>query len=138
MSRFITFALRPLPRRGLVRLRRPRASSGTSSRPSCWSSRSALSAINGLKFGVEFSGGAVFTVPSETCTIETARDAAGAEVPEGEPIVTELTGSSGRQIRVQTVDLTPAETRCRQHGSGRGLRRSAGGRVDAGHRPVLG
>ena len=39
-----------------------------------------------------------------------ARDAAAAEVPEGEPIVTELNGSSGRQIRVQTVDLTPAET----------------------------
>ena len=66
-------------------------------------------AINGLKFGVEFSGGAVFTVPSETCEVETARDAAGAEVT-GEPIVTELTGQSGRQVRVQTVDLTPAET----------------------------
>ena len=67
-------------------------------------------AINGLKFGVEFSGGAVFAVPSESCSVTTARDAAAAEVPEGEPIVTELNGSSGRQVKVQTVDLTPAET----------------------------
>jgi preprotein translocase subunit SecF len=66
-------------------------------------------AINGLKFGVEFSGGAVFTVPTETCEVETAREAAGAEVP-GDPIVTELTGQSSRQLRVQTVDLSPAET----------------------------
>lgn len=67
-------------------------------------------AINGLKFGVEFSGGAVFTVPSESCSVATARDAATAAAPEGIPIVTELTGSSGRQIRVQTVDLTAVET----------------------------
>lgn len=66
--------------------------------------------INGLKFGVEFSGGAVFSVPTEDCSIEDARDAAGAEIAVAEPIVTELNGQSGRQIRVQTVDLTPAET----------------------------
>ncbi|HEX5015955.1 MAG TPA: protein translocase subunit SecF [Actinomycetes bacterium] len=65
--------------------------------------------VNGLKFGVEFSGGAVFSIPSEECTVEEARDAAAAEVPLGEPIVTELTGQT-RQVRVQTVDLTPAET----------------------------
>jgi preprotein translocase subunit SecF len=67
-------------------------------------------AINGLTFGVEFSGGAVFSVPSDECEITTARDAVAAEVPDGVPIVTELNGSSGRQVRVQTVDLTPAET----------------------------
>ena len=67
-------------------------------------------AVNGLKFGVEFSGGAVFTLKSETCTVEVAREAAGSEVPSGDPIVTELNGQSGRLIRVQTVDLTPAET----------------------------
>jgi preprotein translocase subunit SecF len=67
-------------------------------------------AVNGLKFGVEFSGGAVFALPSEDCTVEDARDAAGALVPGTEPIVTELNGSSGRQIRVQTVDLTPEQT----------------------------
>ena len=67
-------------------------------------------AVNGLKFGVEFSGGAVFTLPTEDCSIETARDAAAAEVPSGDPIVTELNGQNGRQIRVQTVDLTPAQT----------------------------
>ncbi|MCZ3387097.1 MAG: protein translocase subunit SecF [Actinomycetia bacterium] len=67
-------------------------------------------AINGLQFGVEFSGGAVFTVPSEECEIPEARDAVAAVVPEGDPFVTELNGSSGRQVRAQTVDLTPAET----------------------------
>jgi preprotein translocase subunit SecF len=66
--------------------------------------------VNGLKFGVEFSGGAVFAVPTETCSVETARDAAAPEVPEGEPIVTELNGQSGRQVKVQTVDLTPEQT----------------------------
>ncbi|MEO8108141.1 MAG: protein translocase subunit SecF [Actinomycetes bacterium] len=67
-------------------------------------------AINGLTFGVEFSGGAVFSVPSDDCEITAVRDATAAVVPEGDPIVTELNGSSGRQVRVQTVDLTPAET----------------------------
>jgi preprotein translocase subunit SecF len=67
-------------------------------------------AVNGLKWGVEFSGGAVFTLKSESCTIEAARSAVGAEVPSGDPIVTELNGQSGRQVRVQTVDLTPAQT----------------------------
>jgi preprotein translocase subunit SecF len=67
-------------------------------------------AVNGLKFGVEFSGGSVFTVQTETCDVEVARDAAAERVPEGVPIVTELNGSSGRALRVQTVDLTPRET----------------------------
>ncbi len=67
-------------------------------------------AVNGLKWGVEFSGGAVFTLKSETCTVEVARDAVAGEVPSGDPIVTELNGQSGRQVRVQTVDLTPAQT----------------------------
>ena len=67
-------------------------------------------AINGLKWGVEFSGGAVFTLKSESCTVEAARDAVAPEVPSGDPIVTELNGQSGRQVRVQTVDLTPAQT----------------------------
>jgi preprotein translocase subunit SecF len=66
--------------------------------------------VNGLTFGVEFSGGAVFSLPSDTCTVETARSAAAGEVPSGDPIVTELNGQSGRQIRVQTVSLTPQET----------------------------
>src|SRR4051794_24557288 len=67
-------------------------------------------AVNGLKWGVEFSGGAVFTLKSESCTVESPRDAVGGEVPSGDPIVTELNGQSGRQVRVQTVDLTPAQT----------------------------
>ena len=67
-------------------------------------------AVNGLKFGVEFSGGAVFTIPSENCSVEVARDAAAEQVPEGVPIVTEISGQSGRQLKVQTVDLSPGQT----------------------------
>ncbi|MFZ0325586.1 MAG: protein translocase subunit SecF, partial [Actinomycetes bacterium] len=65
-------------------------------------------AIRGLNFGVEFTGGSVFTVPSETCSVETARTAVvDAGVTDVVPIVTEVTGSSGRDIRVQTVSLVP-------------------------------
>ncbi len=66
---------------------------------------------NGLKFGVEFEGGSVFTVPSETCSVEQARDAAteilGADII---PIVTELNSSSGRNVRVQTESLEQSQT----------------------------
>jgi preprotein translocase subunit SecF len=68
----------------------------------------ALGALGfrGLNFGVEFTGGSVFTVPSETCTVETARMAVSdAGVTTEEPIITEVKGSSGRDIRVQTVSL---------------------------------
>jgi len=70
----------------------------------------ALGALGfrGLNFGVEFTGGSVFTVPSETCTVETARTAVSdAGVTTEEPIVTEVKGSSGRDLRVQTVSLGP-------------------------------
>jgi len=67
--------------------------------------------VNSLKFGVEFEGGSVLTVSSETCTVEEARDAAadafGSEIV---PIVTELNSSSGRSLRIQTEALTPALT----------------------------
>lgn len=67
--------------------------------------------VNGLKFGVEFEGGTVLTVPSQSCSVEEARDAAaetlGAEIV---PIVTELSSSSGRSLRVQTESLTPSQT----------------------------
>ena len=62
--------------------------------------------FRGLNFGVEFTGGSVFTVPSETCTVETARTAvADAGVTTEIPIITEVNGASGRDIRVQTVSL---------------------------------
>ncbi|HVQ88321.1 MAG TPA: protein translocase subunit SecF, partial [Actinomycetes bacterium] len=68
-------------------------------------------AVNGLKFGVEFEGGSVFAVPTETCTVEVARDATTEVVgTEIVPIVTELNSSNGRSIHVQTDALTPKET----------------------------
>ncbi|MEO8328676.1 MAG: protein translocase subunit SecF [Candidatus Nanopelagicales bacterium] len=67
--------------------------------------------VNGLKFGVEFEGGSVFAIPSETCSIDVARDATtevvGSEIV---PIVTELNSSSGRSLRVQTEALSPTDT----------------------------
>ncbi|MFM7211323.1 MAG: protein translocase subunit SecF [Actinomycetota bacterium] len=58
--------------------------------------------FRGLNLGVEFRGGAVFTVPQATCSVETAREAAQGVVG-GEPIVTQ-TGAGF--IRVQTEPLT--------------------------------
>jgi preprotein translocase subunit SecF len=66
--------------------------------------------VRGLNFGIEFEGGAVFDVPSDTCTVEVARDAfAGTGVTTVEPIVTEVTGST-RSVRVQTVALNAVQT----------------------------
>ncbi|MDH5279235.1 MAG: protein translocase subunit SecF [Actinomycetota bacterium] len=73
----------------------------------------ALSSLvwKGLNFGIEFEGGSVFAVPSATCTVETARDAfATTDVTTAEPIVTEVSGSSARSIRVQTLALNPEQT----------------------------
>ncbi len=68
-------------------------------------------AVNGLKFGVEFDGGSIFAVPSETCSIETARDATSAVLQSPvEPTVTEVNSSSGRGLRIQTEALDPKQT----------------------------
>lgn len=68
-------------------------------------------AVNGLKFGVEFEGGSIFAVPSETCSIETARDATSAVLQSPvEPTVTEVSSASGRGLRVQTEALDPKQT----------------------------
>ena len=58
--------------------------------------------LRGLNLGVEFSGGAVFTVPQSSCSVEDARTAAQGIVG-GEPIVTQ-TGQD--IIRVQTEPVT--------------------------------
>ena len=58
-------------------------------------------AVNGLKFGVEFSGGAVFTLPTEECSVEVARDAAAEQAPEGVPIVTEVSVGSCPRSRMR-------------------------------------
>ncbi len=61
--------------------------------------------IRGLNLGVEFTGGAVFTVPQSSCTVEDARSATQS-VMGGEPIVTQ-TGQD--IIRVQTEPLSQEE-----------------------------
>ena len=60
----------------------------------------------GLNLGIDFEGGAVFEVPSQSLTIAQARDALG---PTGiaDPKVQELTTESSRFIRVQTETLKP-------------------------------
>jgi len=62
--------------------------------------------FRGLNLGIEFRGGADFSVPSATCSIEQARtlaeDFTGAQV-----IVTE---SASGTVRVQTETLTPAQS----------------------------
>jgi preprotein translocase subunit SecF len=63
--------------------------------------------IRGLNPGIEFEGGSVFTVPTQAGTVEQARDVATANGAI-EPIVTELTSTSGRQLRVQAQDLSSA------------------------------
>lgn len=61
--------------------------------------------IRGLNLGVEFRGGATFTVPQASCSVEDARSATQGIVG-GEPIVTE-TGAG--LTRVQTEPLTQQE-----------------------------
>ncbi len=58
--------------------------------------------IRGLNLGVEFTGGAVFTVPQSSCSVEDARTATQGVIG-GEPIVTQ-TGQD--IIRVQTEPLS--------------------------------
>ena len=62
--------------------------------------------FRGLNFGIEFRGGADFSLPNATCSVEEARtvaeDATGAQV-----IVTETASGT---VRVQTEELTPAQS----------------------------
>lgn len=62
--------------------------------------------FRGLNFGIEFRGGADFSLPNATCSVEdarsTAEEATGAQV-----IVTETASGT---VRVQTEELTPAQS----------------------------
>lgn len=62
--------------------------------------------FRGLNLGIEFRGGADFTVPNATCTVEEARDAATG-VTDAESIVTSTASGS---VRVQTPTVTPVES----------------------------
>jgi preprotein translocase subunit SecF len=63
-------------------------------------------ATRGLNLGIDFEGGAVYEVPTQNLSVNQARDAV-AGLGIGEPKVQELSGQSGRFIRVQTTDLNP-------------------------------
>ncbi|MBT5501141.1 MAG: protein translocase subunit SecF [Actinobacteria bacterium] len=60
----------------------------------------------GLNLGIEFKGGADFSLPAATCSVEDAR-AVSQEETGAQTIVT-ITGSG--TVRVQTETLTPAES----------------------------
>ncbi len=64
-----------------------------------------------LTLGIEFSGGAVFIVPTAEGTVAEAQTATADAGVGGEVTVTELNGSSGRSLRVQTESLTSEESK---------------------------
>ena len=67
-----------------------------------------LLGVRGLNLGIDFEGGAVYEVPSDTLTVNQARDALGP-LGIGDPKVQELQSSTLRKIRVQTATLDPAK-----------------------------
>ena len=62
--------------------------------------------FRGLNLGIEFRGGADFSIPNATCTVEQARTV--AEAGSGEQVI--VTETASGTIRVQTETLTPAES----------------------------
>jgi preprotein translocase subunit SecF len=61
--------------------------------------------LKGLNLGIDFEGGAVFELPTSTLSVTDVRDTLGP-LGVGEAKVQELTGSSGRFVRVQTPTLS--------------------------------
>jgi preprotein translocase subunit SecF len=66
-------------------------------------------AIRGLNLGIDFEGGAIFQVPSNSLTVEQARSALD-QFGLGGAKVQEVTSESGRSISVQTDTLDPAKS----------------------------
>jgi preprotein translocase subunit SecF len=64
--------------------------------------------LNGLNLGIDFEGGAVYEVPSDTLTVKQANDAL-SRFGIGDPKVQELQSTSLRKVRVQTPTLDPAK-----------------------------
>ncbi|MFF4157896.1 protein translocase subunit SecF [Streptomyces sp. NPDC001678] len=64
-------------------------------------------AVRGLNFGIEFSGGAVFTTPKTSVSAETARKT--AQDVSGHPAIVQKLGD--KTLRVQVSDLTPEQSR---------------------------
>jgi len=66
--------------------------------------------FRGLNLGIEFKGGAVFTVKTQTGTVEQARTAVANAGVSTEPIVTDVKSSVGRSIRIQTEPLSGVQS----------------------------
>ncbi|GGP64088.1 protein translocase subunit SecF [Streptomyces abikoensis] len=64
-------------------------------------------AVRGLNFGIEFSGGAVFTTPKTSVSAEAARKT--AQDVSGHPAIVQKLGD--KTLRVQVSDLTPDQSR---------------------------
>jgi preprotein translocase subunit SecF len=66
--------------------------------------------VNGLNLGIDFKGGAVYEVASDTLTINQTRDAL-SQAGISDPKVVELRSQTARKIRVQTptLDVTKAQ-----------------------------
>lgn len=62
--------------------------------------------FRGLNFGIEFRGGADFSLPNATCSVADARSVA-EEATGAQVIVTETASGT---VRVQTEELTPAQS----------------------------
>ena len=62
--------------------------------------------FRGLNLGIEFRGGADFSMPNATCTVEEARTV-GEQATGAQVIVTETASGT---VRVQTEALTPAQS----------------------------
>ena len=62
--------------------------------------------IRGLNLGIEFRGGADFSIPNATCSVADARDLAEGATG-AQAIVTETASGT---VRVQTESLTPAQS----------------------------
>jgi preprotein translocase subunit SecF len=68
----------------------------------------------GLNLGIDFKGGAIFTVESQTLSIDQARDAASS-AGISTPVVREAQSDSGRRVEVQTPKVDPDQaTKIRQ------------------------
>jgi preprotein translocase subunit SecF len=63
----------------------------------------------GLNLGIDFKGGAIFTVETKTLTVTQANDAA-VSAGIGSPVVREATSDTSRRIEVQTPKLDADQT----------------------------
>jgi preprotein translocase subunit SecF len=67
--------------------------------------------IRGLSLGIDFKGGAVFTVPTSSGTVQQGYDVlSGAGISSDRGVVTTVKSNSGRSLKVQTPSLTNAQS----------------------------